>query len=85
MRWKENLKKESLGNKYPNLVEQLADIDAVDVFKVSIGSHKKLKWKCSECGIVWAAEVRRRVGYNGKPPSGCPKCTKKNAHRNFNK
>ncbi|MAJ03235.1 MAG: hypothetical protein CMH03_00490 [Marinovum sp.] len=57
----------------------------VDVFMISIGSHKKLDWKCTECGIVWAAEVRRRVGYNDKPPSGCPKCSKNNSHFNFNK
>lgn len=82
---KRTSKHESIGSKYPKLVKQLANKDAVDVFRISKGSHKKLKWKCSECGIEWAAEVRRRVGYAGNPPSGCPKCSKKNAYLNFDK
>ena len=40
--------------------------------QVSIGSGRKVWWKCSKCGYEWQAQVYRRV-----KGSGCPKCAKK--------
>ena len=35
-------------------------------------SHRKVWWKCSECGYEWEAKINNR--FNGK---GCPKCAHK--------
>ncbi len=39
---------------------------------VSIGSKKKVWWKCQDCGYEWIAAVYNRTKAN---PSGCPQCS----------
>ncbi len=39
---------------------------------VSVGSKKKVWWKCSECGYEWQAAIYNRTK---DKPSGCPKCS----------
>lgn len=40
------------------------------------GSHKKIKWQCSQCGCTWRATIKNRV--NG---SGCPSCQESRGER----
>lgn len=35
------------------------------------GTHKKVSWKCLECGNVWVASIKERT-YGG---NGCPRCS----------
>lgn len=35
------------------------------------GTHRKVSWKCSECGNIWIASIKERT-YGG---TGCPRCT----------
>jgi hypothetical protein len=80
---KKTIRETSLGYLHSDIVDQLANKNSIDVFKLSPGSHKKVLWRCMECNLEWEASIRRRVGYAGKKPSGCPKCSKKNSHLNF--
>ena len=82
---KKTIREASLGYLHPEVVNQLADKNSIDAFKLSPGSHKKVLWRCMECNLEWEASIRRRVGYAGIKPSGCPKCSKKNSHLNFKK
>lgn len=41
--------------------------------EVTIGSHKRVYWICSNCGHKWSTEIRVRA----KRKNGCPKCSKK--------
>ena len=43
---------------------------------ITIGSHRKVYWKCKECGYEWQAEVKCRTRRDGKA-TGCPKCGRK--------
>ncbi len=43
---------------------------------ITKGSHKKVWWKCSECGHEWKAEVKTRARTDGKA-TGCPICGRK--------
>lgn len=45
----------------------------LDPKKISIGSHKKVWWKCSICGHEWQSLVYTRTKNS---PQGCPKCAK---------
>lgn len=40
--------------------------------EITIGSNKKLLWKCSTCGYEWVSQLNMRVGRG----SGCPACSK---------
>ena len=75
-------REDSFGFKCPELVAQIHNNPEFDIFSVSMGSHKKLDWKC-ECGHIWNTSIRLRVGKGGKPGTRCPKCSKKDAHLNF--
>lgn len=41
----------------------------VTPYDVTTGTHKKVWWKCSECGYEWIASINNRV--KGR---GCPRC-----------
>ena len=43
----------------------------IDLDKLTLGSGKKITWKCSVCGNEWQAKIFNRT--NG---TGCPKCSK---------
>lgn len=43
---------------------------------ITIGSHKKVGWKCKDCGYEWEAEVKCRTRKDGKA-TGCPQCGRK--------
>lgn len=45
----------------------------IDPYTVSIGSHKKVWWKCKECGNEWATVVKNRTLLG----TGCPICSNK--------
>lgn len=44
--------------------------------EISLGSHKKVYWKCAKCGHTWITMVFNRTTHK----SGCPKCAIR--HRN---
>ena len=44
----------------------------LDPTKLTIGSHKKVWWKCLKCGYEWKAIIQNRTRHN----SGCPVCVK---------
>lgn len=46
--------------------------------EITAGSHRKVRWKCSECGYEWLAVVKSRVAGCGCP--GCGKKKQKNSH-----
>ena len=80
---KKIIRETSLGFLHPELVKEMQDPHQIDVYKTSPGSHKKVTWKCAICELSYDANIRRRVGYGGKKPSGCPKCSKRNSLLNF--
>jgi len=43
---------------------------------ITVGSHKKVYWKCRDCGNVWEAVVKSRTRKDGKA-TGCPECRRK--------
>lgn len=43
---------------------------------ITLGSHKKVYWKCKKCGYEWQAEVKCRTRKDGKA-TGCPICGRK--------
>lgn len=45
--------------------------------EITMGSNKKIWWKCSKCEFEWQAVVNNRI--NGR---GCPKCAKE-THTSF--
>lgn len=44
----------------------------IDLDKLTLGSSKKICWKCSECGNEWEAKI-----FNRSNGTGCPKCSKR--------
>jgi hypothetical protein len=64
-----------LATTHPELAKEAHGWDPT---KVMTGSHKKLKWVCSE-KHVWTSEVRGRVFGNG-----CPVCSNKKLLTGFN-
>jgi hypothetical protein len=66
-----------LATTHPKLAKEA---DGWDPRKISAGSHKKLKWKCTE-GHVWNAFVYSRSDSKG---SGCPTCANKIVKVGFN-
>ena len=47
----------------------------VEVSNITIGSHKKVWWKCSKCGNEWQAVIKDRTRKD--KPIGCPECKKR--------
>ena len=54
--------------------------NAKEPYSYSVGSAKKVYWKCKECGGVYQSEIRSKT-ING---AGCPFCTNKKALPGFN-
>ncbi len=48
--------------------------------EVSVGTHRKVWWKCKECGHEWFASIHNRTNRN----AGCPKCAGKKAFKGYN-
>lgn len=40
--------------------------------EITIGSNRKILWKCSTCGNEWVSQLNMRIGRG----SGCPACSK---------
>ena len=67
------LKKNSLVEKYPELVEEISieDNPGIDVARLAAGSKKHIVWQCKKCGNKWSAAINHRT--NGV---GCPRCAR---------
>lgn len=52
----------------PDIVEEL--VDPSIAWDISVGSTKKVEWRCRDCGHVWPTTVASRTVLN----SGCPDC-----------
>ncbi len=50
--------------------------EGIDLETLTASSHKKVWWKCSECGRSWLATIASRN--DKKKYHGCPYCTGKN-------
>lgn len=48
--------------------------------KITLGSDKKVWWKCSSCGFEWETEP-----YHIKSGRGCPNCAREKRLKSFNK
>lgn len=68
--------KNPLSKTHPKLAKQA---DGWDASKVSMGSSKKLRWKCSQ-GHKWLTSPNTRTNQN----SGCPYCSGKYLLEGFN-
>jgi len=53
----------------------------IDLEKITIGSSKKIWWKCNKCGNEWLATPRNRI----KGGTGCPVCSLNKIGINHNK
>lgn len=52
----------------------------IDPSKLTIGSGKKIWWKCKKCKNEWQASINNRVGKG----SGCPYCSNLKVKQGFN-
>lgn len=57
------------------------NINNVFIDKTSVGTAKKVWWKCSSCGNSWRSSVLVRTNMR----CGCPKCSRKKAGEKFSK
>ena len=53
----------------------------IDIDKLTLGSNKKIWWKCSECNNEWEATPKNRF----RGGTGCPLCGLKKIGINHNK
>lgn len=60
---------QSLGDIYPQLLEEWDPDNVLDPFGVNPGSAAKAQWTCATCGHAWQAQVKTRAA-----GTGCPKC-----------
>lgn len=61
----------------PDIAEQL--VDTTIGYKVTYGSKRRTKWKCTK-GHVWEATIFVRVGSKSKYGTRCPKCSKSQSY-----
>ena len=61
---------ESLGEVYPDLINEWCSDNSRSIFEVYPGSHYKAIWVCNSCKYKWTTEVYHRS--SGK---GCPSCS----------
>ena len=61
----------SLAAVHPELIAEWSEENEIKPTEVSIGSHKKVIWKC-KLGHEWIATVKSRT-ING---TGCPYCSR---------
>ena len=57
------------------------EADGWDPSTVRFGSHKKMRWKCSDHGHCWERTVNQRTSHTGR---GCPYCAGKRVWKGFN-
>ena len=73
------MKRKSLAEEYPELVEQWSQINEISPSDVSSGSHKKVWWIC-EKGHTWEAVIKNRALLG----SGCPYCEHRAVLKGYN-
>ena len=73
------MKRKSLAEEYPELVEQWSQINEISPSDVSSGSHKKVWWIC-EKGHTWEAIIKNRAFLG----SGCPYCEHRAVLKGYN-
>ena len=73
------MKRKSLAEEYPELVEQWSQINEISPSDVSSGSHKKVWWIC-EKGHTWEATIKNRALLG----SGCPYCEHRAVLKGYN-
>jgi len=66
----------------PYLLEEWNYEKNIDTYpsKLTIGSGKKIWWKCKKCKSEWQASINNRVGKG----SGCPYCSNLKVKQGFN-
>ena len=69
----------SLAEVYPELVSEWLEKNKIKPTEVSIGSHKKVIWRC-EKGHEWEAAVKSRTINK----TGCPYCSHNKVLAGFN-
>jgi len=73
------MKRKSLAEEYPELVEQWSQINEISPSDVSSGSHKKVWWTCKK-GHTWEAIIKNRALLG----SGCPYCEHRAVLKGYN-
>ena len=73
------MKRKSLAEEYPELVEQWSQINEISPSDVSSGSHKKVWWICKK-GHTWEAVIKNRALLG----SGCPYCEHRAVLKGYN-
>ena len=73
------MKRKSLAEEYPELVEQWSQINEISPSDVSSGSHKKVWWICKK-GHTWEAIIKNRALLG----SGCPYCEHRAVLKGYN-
>ncbi len=73
------MKRKSLAEEYPDLVEQWSQINEISPSDVSSGSHKKVWWICKK-GHTWEAIIKNRALLG----SGCPYCEHRAVLKGYN-
>jgi hypothetical protein len=65
-------KENSVGNKFPHLIEIWSEINEKTPYDYSFCSNQKVWWKCTEGHDDFLYEIRNMI--RTKNPKGCPKC-----------
>ena len=56
----------------------------LDPIKLTVGSNKKVGWKCKKCGGKWQTHICSRTGKENKHHTGCPYCASQKVLTGFN-
>lgn len=78
-------KENSLLAKYPEVAKELHKSNSFKANEITAHSTKAAVWECSSCKHRWTTKVQSRTSNtNSRKPSGCPKCSKSIASKNYN-
>jgi hypothetical protein len=78
-------KENSLLAKYPEVAKELHKSNSFKANEITAHSNKPAVWECSNCKHRWTTKIQSRTNnQNNRKPSGCPKCSKSIASKNYN-
>ena len=78
-------KENSLLTKFPKVAKELHKSNSFKANEVTAHSTKQALWECSSCKHLWKAKVQSRTNnQSNRKPSGCPKCSKSIASKDYN-
>lgn len=58
---------------FPDIASEYLNNNVIPVTEISPGTHKKVRWKCPDCGSIYEASPHHRTSGNR---TGCPNCRK---------